>query len=131
MFTGIVSAMSPVLSLGRRASGALLAVERPPSWEDVTAGESVSVSGVCLTALPGTRDDPLRFDLSPDLEPIEADLSSLNPAETIRVVEDYKPLDIEAASMGLLLLIYIVVGIAWGLGRWAPRAEVLRPATRP
>ncbi|MBI5387268.1 MAG: asparagine synthetase B family protein [Verrucomicrobia bacterium] len=37
------------------------------------------------------------------LEPIEADLSSLDVAETIRVVEDYKPLDIEAASMGLAL----------------------------
>ncbi|MCI0539499.1 MAG: asparagine synthase-related protein, partial [Verrucomicrobiales bacterium] len=37
------------------------------------------------------------------LEPIEADLASLDVAETIRVVEDYKPLDIEAASMGLTL----------------------------
>jgi asparagine synthase (glutamine-hydrolysing) len=37
------------------------------------------------------------------LEPIEADLSSLNIAETLRVVEDYKPLDIECASMGLAL----------------------------
>lgn len=37
------------------------------------------------------------------LEPIEADLASLDPVETIRVVEDYKPLDIEAASMVLAL----------------------------
>lgn len=37
------------------------------------------------------------------LEPVEADLSSLDVAETIRVVEDYKPLDIEAASMVLTL----------------------------
>jgi len=37
------------------------------------------------------------------LEPIEADLASLDVAETIRVVEDYKPLDIEAASMVLTL----------------------------
>ena len=66
MFTGIVSAMSPVVSLGLRASGALLAIERPPSWDDVAAGESVSVSGVCLTALPGTPGEPLRFDLSPE-----------------------------------------------------------------
>jgi asparagine synthase (glutamine-hydrolysing) len=35
------------------------------------------------------------------LEPLEADLSSLDVRETIRVIEDYKPLDIEAASMGL------------------------------
>jgi len=37
------------------------------------------------------------------LEPIEAQLSSLDIPETIRVVEDYKPLDIEAAAMGMAL----------------------------
>ncbi len=36
-------------------------------------------------------------------EPIEGDLSSLDIAETLRVVEDYKPLDIECAAMGLAL----------------------------
>ena len=37
------------------------------------------------------------------LEPIEADIESLDIAETLRVVEDYKPLDIECAAMGLAL----------------------------
>ena len=37
------------------------------------------------------------------LEPIEADLDTLDVAETIRVVEDYKPLDIESASMAMTL----------------------------
>ena len=37
------------------------------------------------------------------LEPIEADLAGLDVGETIRVVEDYKPLDIESASMALTL----------------------------
>src|SRR5437667_1166515 len=37
------------------------------------------------------------------LEPIEADLSSINIAETLQVIEDYKPLDVECASMGLTL----------------------------
>jgi asparagine synthase (glutamine-hydrolysing) len=37
------------------------------------------------------------------LEPIEAELADLDVAETIRVVEDYKPLDIESASMALTL----------------------------
>jgi asparagine synthase (glutamine-hydrolysing) len=44
-----------------------------------------------------------RLGLGLFLEPIEADVASLDPAETIRVVEDYKPLDIEAASMVLAL----------------------------
>ncbi len=37
------------------------------------------------------------------LEPIEGDASALDAAETIRVVEDYKPLDIESATMALAL----------------------------
>ena len=37
------------------------------------------------------------------LETIEADLSGLDYAEAVRIVEDYKPLDIECATMGLAL----------------------------
>ena len=37
------------------------------------------------------------------LEPIEADASAIDPLETMRIVEDYKPLDVEAASMVLQL----------------------------
>jgi asparagine synthase (glutamine-hydrolysing) len=37
------------------------------------------------------------------LEPIEADRASLDVQETIRIVEDYKPLDIESASMAVAL----------------------------
>ena len=44
-----------------------------------------------------------RLGLGLFLEPIEADLADIDVAETIRVVEDYKPLDIECASMGLTL----------------------------
>ncbi len=41
--------------------------------------------------------------LSLFLEPIEADLSSLDVHQTIRIVEDYKPLDIESATMSAAL----------------------------
>jgi asparagine synthase (glutamine-hydrolysing) len=37
------------------------------------------------------------------LEPIQADASSLDAEETIRIVEDYKPLDIQSATMALAL----------------------------
>jgi len=43
------------------------------------------------------------LDLGLFLEPIEAEASTLNFNETIRVVEDYKPLDVESASMALAL----------------------------
>lgn len=42
-------------------------------------------------------------DLELFLEPIAADLSRLDLSEAVRVVEDYKPLDIECAAMGLTL----------------------------
>ena len=45
-----------------------------------------------------------QLDLELFLEPIEADLSDLDVGQTIRIVEDYKPLDIESASMALTLL---------------------------
>lgn len=41
--------------------------------------------------------------LSMFLEPIEADAGSLDPTETIKVIEDYKSLDVEAATMVLEL----------------------------
>ncbi|HVV72290.1 MAG TPA: asparagine synthase-related protein, partial [Verrucomicrobiae bacterium] len=44
-----------------------------------------------------------RLDLGLFLEPIEADAATLDPRETIRVVEDYKALDIESATMALAL----------------------------
>lgn len=37
------------------------------------------------------------------LEPVEADAGKLDIAETIRLVEDYKPLDLESAAMATLM----------------------------
>jgi asparagine synthase (glutamine-hydrolysing) len=44
-----------------------------------------------------------KLGLSLFLEPIEADVASLEVGETIRVLEDYKALDVECAAMGLAL----------------------------
>jgi asparagine synthase (glutamine-hydrolysing) len=43
------------------------------------------------------------LDLGLFLEPVHADSASLNAEETIRVVEDYKVLDVESATMALAL----------------------------
>ncbi len=43
------------------------------------------------------------LDLGLFLEAIETDASALDALETIRIVEDYKPLDIESATMALAL----------------------------
>jgi asparagine synthase (glutamine-hydrolysing) len=45
--------------------------------------------------------EPLGLSLF--LEPVEVDAATLDISETIRVVEDYKPLDVESATMALAL----------------------------
>jgi asparagine synthase (glutamine-hydrolysing) len=53
--------------------------------------------------LPQARQFLDTLGLSLFLEPIEGDASRLDMLEALRVVEDYKPLDIECATMGLQL----------------------------
>ena len=53
--------------------------------------------------LQQARDFLDRLGLGLFLEPVDADLSSINVADTLQVIEDYKPLDVECASMGLAL----------------------------
>ena len=44
------------------------------------------------------------LDMGFFLEPVEADAASLDPFEAVRVIEDYKPLDVESATMAIALL---------------------------
>jgi asparagine synthase (glutamine-hydrolysing) len=53
--------------------------------------------------LQQARDFLDRLGLGLFLESVEADPASLDVAETLRVLEDYKPLDVECASMVLAL----------------------------
>jgi riboflavin synthase len=62
MFTGIVAGTGRVVSVSPRRGGRRIEVEPPRGFGRLAAGESVCVSGVCLTALDGGR--ALRADLS-------------------------------------------------------------------
>ena len=55
MFTGIVEALGQVLSLTKTSDAAKLTVSTPFA-SDLTTGDSVSVNGVCLTAIDITDD---------------------------------------------------------------------------
>jgi len=55
MFTGIVTGVGRVASFAPARGGARLEVELPAGWGLLARGESVCVSGVCLTALGGSR----------------------------------------------------------------------------
>jgi riboflavin synthase len=64
MFSGIVAAIGRVEALAVSDAGARLAVRPPARFGRFRKGESISVSGVCLTAL---ADSPVfRADLSPE-----------------------------------------------------------------
>ena len=55
MFTGIVSGVGRVLEMAPHRGGARLEIALPAGWSALRRGESVCVSGVCLTALAGGR----------------------------------------------------------------------------
>lgn len=61
MFTGIVESMGKVVAATATGSGRRLAVDAPGWAADAEPGESISVSGVCLTAA-GARGE-LVFDI--------------------------------------------------------------------
>ncbi len=84
MFTGLVEAASTVRALRRQAGGALLDVEAPRTFGDVARGESVCVSGVCLTVVPGAGAGLLRFDVSDEsLE--RSTLGALRPGDAVNL----------------------------------------------
>jgi asparagine synthase (glutamine-hydrolysing) len=74
-------------------------------------GESPSRLKAFTLSIDGGGDDLIqarkfleRLDLEFFLEPVEMDNSCLDWKETVKIVEDYKPLDIQAATMNLALL---------------------------
>lgn len=84
MFTGLIEAPSTVRALHRQSGGARLDVEAPDAFGDVARGESVCVSGVCLTSVPGAAEGLLRFDVS--TETLErSTLGALRPGDVVNL----------------------------------------------
>ncbi len=83
MFTGLVESTAAVRALRRQPGGSLLELEAPQAWDDVARGESICVSGVCLTAVPGDGTT-LRFDVS--AETLErSTLGALRPGDPVNL----------------------------------------------
>jgi riboflavin synthase len=55
MFTGIVAGLGRVTEVANRRGGLRLAIDPPAQFGRFASGESVSVAGVCLTALSDGR----------------------------------------------------------------------------
>jgi asparagine synthase (glutamine-hydrolysing) len=74
-------------------------------------GESPSRLKAFTLSIDGAGEDLIQarkfldnLNLGIFLEPVEVDFSALNWKEAVRIVEDYKPLDIQSATMSLTLL---------------------------
>jgi riboflavin synthase len=66
VFTGLVSATARVVARRSSPGGGVLSVERPGACADAALGESIAVSGVCLTVVPPLDPKVLAFDVSPE-----------------------------------------------------------------
>ncbi len=65
MFTGIVRERGRVAGIEPSDGGARLEIEAPETATETAIGDSVSISGVCLTAVE-VRDGRLRFEAVPE-----------------------------------------------------------------
>ncbi len=82
MFTGIVQGVGTVLKVEPRGEGRRIAVRPPAAFGRFARGESLSVSGVCLTALGSSG--VFRADLSPETL-ARSTLSSLRPGARVNL----------------------------------------------
>src|SRR5919197_2215493 len=79
MFTGIVEQVGEVVEVDAHR----LSVRLPVPWTDVATGDSIAVSGVCLTATD-VEPDRLSFDLSEETL-ARTDLGSLRPGDPVNL----------------------------------------------
>ncbi|HAN41703.1 MAG TPA: riboflavin synthase, partial [Candidatus Cloacimonas sp.] len=50
-FTGIIEAVGPIISLNDSGGNLSLKLQRPPSFEHITEGDSIACDGICLTVI--------------------------------------------------------------------------------
>lgn len=64
MFTGIVQARGRVSA--REGSNLVISANDGFALDSLQTGESIAVNGTCLTLLPGSTPDAMRFEASPE-----------------------------------------------------------------
>lgn len=83
MFTGLVAETGQAVSLKRRQKGAVLEVRAPRTSEDAGIGDSIAISGACLT-VTAKMGDVMSFDLS-DETLKSTTLGSLRPGDRVNL----------------------------------------------
>jgi riboflavin synthase len=87
MFTGLIQHVGEVLEVAATGAGSVLRVMPPgtgvPGWEcPVTLGESISVSGCCLTVVEASES--LAFDVVPETLS-QTTLGGLQPSDRVNL----------------------------------------------
>lgn len=95
LFSGGVDSGAVLLTLYDRLLKRGEAPQRLKAFTLTVAGEGQDAAQA--------REFLERLDLGYLLETIDVDVSAIDPAAAVQAVEDYKPLDIQAATMGLAL----------------------------
>lgn len=83
MFTGIIVEMGSVVSLARKEAGATLTVSADVVAKDAAVGDSIAISGACLTVV-SRKGKILSFDLS-DETLRSTNLGALRPGERVNL----------------------------------------------
>jgi riboflavin synthase alpha subunit len=110
MFTGLVEAVGRVEAAGRAGDGHRLALRVPEKWmRGVRAGDSIAVSGVCLTAVV-VEPGQLAFDLADETRAVTT-LGDLAVGDQVNLE---RPLRLGAPLGG-----HLVLGHVDGVGRVA------------
>ncbi len=126
MFTGIIEELGSVVAVGPRGDGARLTVRGPQVVKDARHGDSIAVSGVCLTVVTLDEDT-----FTADVMRETLDRSCLG------ALRDGDPVNLErAATLGTRLGGHLVQGHVDGVGTVLGRQpgeqwEVVRIALPP
>lgn len=112
MFTGIVQAMGTVRSLQRRGDDALLEVESTLALDDVRIGDSIAVSGACLTVTSMIGN---RFQADVSAETLrKTTLGNVRTGERVNLEKALRPLDFMGG--------HLVLGHVDGVGHLRERS---------
>ncbi|HUH65170.1 MAG TPA: riboflavin synthase [Syntrophales bacterium] len=112
MFTGIIENLGTVSRITRKGEDALLVVETSMNLSDTNVGDSISVSGVCLTV---TEKGEKRFSADVSAESLgRTNLKFLKPGDRVNLEKSLR--------MNSFLGGHLVLGHVDGLGKIAEKA---------
>ena len=91
MFTGIIETTARLVEKRPLAGGALtITVERPAGWDDLQAGESICVDGICLTLVEAA--DAMRFEVVAETVRMST-AASWQPGRLLNLERSLRPTD--------------------------------------